>query len=85
MTTHMLAPSRSPRRNVRRSVLTAAAVALASAVTAIPSVASAQTNPNCPPGSWFCADTDAKPAAPAGQPVAPPATGAAKGDKAEPL
>src|SRR5690242_3498689 len=28
-------------------------------------------NPNCPPGSWFCADTQAQPAAPAGQPVQP--------------
>src|SRR5215831_16861877 len=25
----------------------------------------------CPPGSWFCADTQEKPAAPAGQPVQP--------------
>jgi len=28
-------------------------------------------NPNCPPGSWFCADTQAQSAAPAGQPVQP--------------
>jgi hypothetical protein len=28
-------------------------------------------SPNCPPGSWFCADTNAQPAAPAGQPVQP--------------
>jgi hypothetical protein len=58
------------------------AVALGAAM-AIPSVAHAQTNPNCPPGSWFCADTQEKPAAPAGQPVAPPATAAPK--TAEPL
>ncbi len=33
-------------------------------------VASAQqANPNCPPGSWFCADTQQQSAAPAGQPV----------------
>lgn len=35
--------------------------------------ASAQQQPGCPPGSWFCADTQAQPAAPAGQPVAPQA------------
>jgi hypothetical protein len=29
-----------------------------------------QGSANCPPGSWFCADTNAQPA-PAGQPVAP--------------
>jgi len=33
--------------------------------------APAQANPNCPPGSWFCADTQATPSAPAGQPVQP--------------
>src|SRR5947208_2420089 len=62
------APSRLPRK-----LLSTAIVALACAA---PSLAHAQgnsgsTNPNCPPGSWFCADTQEKPAAPAGQPVAP--------------
>jgi hypothetical protein len=28
-----------------------------------------QPNPHCPPGSWFCADTQQPSAAPAGQPV----------------
>jgi hypothetical protein len=31
----------------------------------------APSSANCPPGSWFCADTQEKPAAPPGQPVAP--------------
>src|SRR4051794_19753549 len=59
------APSRLPRK-----LLSTAIVALAFGA---PSLAFAQntTNPNCPPGSWFCADTQEKPAAPAGQPVAP--------------
>ena len=70
--THSSAPSRFPHR-----FLSAAAVAFA---CALPSVAFAQTtNPNCPPGSWFCADTQEKSAAPAGQPVqaAPAPAGAA--------
>jgi hypothetical protein len=29
----------------------------------------ASPNPHCPPGSWFCADTQQQTAAPAGQPV----------------
>jgi len=58
-----------------------------SAGLAVPALASAQQpapNANCPPGSWFCADTQQQPAAPAGQPVQPggplqplPAPGAA--------
>jgi hypothetical protein len=42
--------------------------------TALPLAASAQQpngNANCPPGSWFCADTQTAPAAPADQPVQP--------------
>jgi outer membrane protein with beta-barrel domain len=39
---------------------------------AVPGVALAQpANPNCPPGSWFCAETNQQPAAPPGQPVQP--------------
>src|ERR1700722_14331369 len=63
-------------RRLRLSLLGAplAAVLLA----AVP--ASAQEPPsNCPPGSWFCADAQEKPA-PKAQPVAP-AAGASKGDK----
>jgi hypothetical protein len=30
-----------------------------------------QQNANCPPGSWFCAESNAQTAAPAGQPVQP--------------
>jgi hypothetical protein len=43
------------------------ALALPSAAHAQP----AQANPNCPPGSWFCENTQAQPAAPPGQPVQP--------------
>jgi opacity protein-like surface antigen len=38
---------------------------------AFPGVASAQPAANCPPGSWFCAETNQQPAAPPGQPVQP--------------
>jgi len=39
---------------------------------AFPGVALAQQPAaNCPPGSWFCAETNQQPAAPAGQPVQP--------------
>ncbi len=34
-----------------------------------PALAFADQPANCPPGSWFCADSEQKPAAPAGQPV----------------
>jgi len=34
-----------------------------------PPGAAPQANPHCPPGSWFCADTQQQSAAPAGQPV----------------
>jgi hypothetical protein len=44
----------------------ALALASSSALAQQPGAAS-----NCPPGSWFCADTQEKPAAPPGQPVAP--------------
>jgi opacity protein-like surface antigen len=58
----------------------AAAIALAA------TSASAQSNdPNCPPGSWFCADTNAQPAAPAGQPVAPAPAPKAEPKTLEPL
>src|SRR5215469_5794486 len=57
-----------------RHLLSFSAFALA---LAVPAVAAAQQepqappadNPNCPPGSWFCADTQTQPAAPANQPV----------------
>jgi hypothetical protein len=55
-----------------RWLLSSCAVAV---TLALPGVASAQAappappNPNCPPGSWFCAETTQTPAAPAGQPV----------------
>ncbi len=47
------------------------ALPVASAILLGTSLASAQPqpSPNCPPGSWFCADTQAQSAAPAGQPV----------------
>jgi hypothetical protein len=52
-----------------KSLLTVSAFAL---VALGASAASAQQpQPGCPPGSWFCADTQVQPAAPAGQPVAP--------------
>ena len=71
----------SSRRFLR---LAGAPVAAAIVLAAVP--AFAQSN-DCPPGSWFCADTDEKPAAPAGKPVAPaPApTPAPKADSLEPL
>jgi hypothetical protein len=57
-------------RNVRRLRVSFASAPLAVAVALAVSPASAQQQPsNCPPGSWFCADTQEKPAAPAGQPV----------------
>jgi len=81
MTISSAAPSRLPRK-----LLSTAVVALG---CALPSMAFAQgtTNPNCPPGSWFCADTQEKPAAPAGQPVAPAqgAAGASGEGKLAPL
>jgi hypothetical protein len=46
----------------------------------VPVLANAQQpNPNCPPGSWFCADTGTQPSAPPNQPVpqAPPPSGGA--------
>jgi Outer membrane protein beta-barrel domain len=50
-------------------------LSLGSAILLGASLAAAQpaqgNNANCPPGSWFCADTQAAPAAPAGQPVQP--------------
>ena len=80
MTILSAAPSRLSHKDATvrtrtRALLSGAIVAFACAA---PSVAFAQqaapaTNPNCPPGSWFCADTQEKPAAPAGQPVQPPA------------
>lgn len=53
-----------------KSLLSLAAFTLA---LGVPVMAAAQqpSNPNCPPGSWFCADTQQQPAAPAGQPVQP--------------
>lgn len=60
------APSRLPRK-----LLSTAVLALACAAPSMAFAQTAPTNPNCPPGSWFCADTQEKPAAPAGQPVAP--------------
>ena len=60
----------SPRRRI----------ALAALVLLVPSTAAAQgpaappaaaPGSACPPGSWFCADTQAQSAAPAGQPVQP--------------
>ena len=65
-----------------RHILSLSAVSLATVgvgLMAIPAIASAQepppapsstgSNANCPPGSWFCADTQQSPAAPANQPV----------------
>ena len=74
--------SRFPHR-----LLSAATLAFA---CALPTLASAQTtspaaNPNCPPGSWFCADTQATPAAPAGQPVAPASAPVPAGQALQPL
>ncbi len=63
-----------PEGHMIKSLLAVSlATALGSSLLLGASVASAQQpqNPNCPPGSWFCADTQAKPAAPAGQPVQP--------------
>jgi hypothetical protein len=53
-----------------KSLLSLAAFTLA---LAVPEIALAQqpSSANCPPGSWFCADTQTQPAAPAGQPVQP--------------
>jgi Outer membrane protein beta-barrel domain len=51
----------------KRPLLTCCVVAL---TLAVPELAWAQAAPaNCPPGSWFCAETSQVPAAPAGQPV----------------
>ena len=49
------------------------ALSLGSSLLLGASLASAQQpqSANCPPGSWFCADTQAQTAAPAGQPVQP--------------
>jgi opacity protein-like surface antigen len=68
-------------RKAISSVLSPLVLVAGAAAFGAEGVASAQTaNPNCPPGSWFCADTQAQPAAPAGQPVQPlqplPAPGA---------
>ena len=71
MTSRISPPSRL--RSLSAPAL-ASAAALA-ALLAAPA-AEAQTPPaNCPPGSWFCADAQEKPAAPptAGAAVAPPA------------
>jgi hypothetical protein len=44
-------------------------VALAQPAAPPPAAPATPSNPNCPPGSWFCADTAQQPAAAAGQPV----------------
>jgi hypothetical protein len=51
--------------------LPAASCALALARGYSSALAQQPAASNCPPGSWFCADTQEKPAAPPGQPVAP--------------
>ncbi len=57
------------------------ALALLLPSVALAQQAPAQSNPNCPPGSWFCADSQEKPAAPAGQPLQPlPGTQPAQGN-----
>jgi hypothetical protein len=64
--------SRSPApRSARRLHASLVSASFALAVPFAASSALAQSSSNCPPGSWFCADTQEKPAAPAGQPVAP--------------
>src|SRR5260221_1000959 len=70
---HPKATFRSRGRALRHG-LSGAIVAFACAAPSLAFAQAAQagqpaTNPNCPPGSWFCADTQEKPAAPAGQPV----------------
>jgi len=51
-----------------KSLLTVSAAGL---VAFSASGAMAQQQQGCPPGSWFCADAQVQPAAPAGQPVTP--------------
>jgi hypothetical protein len=54
---------------MRKAAITTSILGLA---LAFPGVALAQTAAtNCPPGSWFCAETNQQPAAPPGQPVQP--------------
>jgi len=65
MTSRSSAP-RSARR--LHASLVSASFALAVPFAASSALAQA-SQANCPPGSWFCADTQEKPAAPAGQPV----------------
>ncbi len=61
--------------SMRSLLFSSCAVALS---VALPRVAAAQastpapSSPNCPPGSWFCAETTQTPAASAGQPVLQP-------------
>jgi hypothetical protein len=74
------ARSRVPHRLVRTAVVALACAAPSLAFAQSAPQGGGATNPNCPPGSWFCADTQEKPAAPAGQPVQP-----APADKAQPL
>jgi hypothetical protein len=59
-----------------KPLLTVSAFTIALAVPALAAAqqapsGNAQQNASCPPGSWFCADTQQQPAAPAGQPVQP--------------
>jgi len=53
----------------KRPLLFSSVVASTLALLTFSGVAAAQQNPNCPPGSWFCADTHQQSAAPAGQPL----------------
>ena len=71
MTIPMLAPSRSPRRSARRSAAFVALACTASTLFSGVALAQGAADPNCPPGSWFCADTPQKPAAAPNQPVSP--------------
>lgn len=63
-------------RNAYRSTAGLVSMGTLVAGLSLPAVARAQepapapsANANCPPGSWFCADTQQQPAAPANQPV----------------
>ena len=72
MTSRIFSPSRL--RSLSASAAPALASAAALAALLVAPAAQAQTpQGNCPPGSWFCADAQEKPAAPPPAAVAPPA------------
>jgi len=74
-----VAVARSPLTRRLRASLVSAPLAVAIGLGVSPASAQ-QPQANCPPGSWFCADTQEKPAALPGQPVVGPAP-----SKLEPL